>query len=79
MAKAQGISMTTLIIAAICLIVLVVLIIIFTGNLNKWGIDIKSCAARGGKSCSTQPCTPKQTEIPNVCPTNQYCCVDILD
>ena len=79
MKKAQGISMTTIIVAAICLIVLVVIIIIFTGNINTWGSDVKSCQARGGNKCSTTECTDKQTEIPNICPSNQYCCIDIRD
>jgi len=79
MKKAQGMSLTTLIIAAICLIVLVVMIIIFTGNINKWGTDVKSCVARGGKCLPNTCAIGTQTEIPNVCPSGQFCCVNILD
>jgi hypothetical protein len=79
MTKAQSISMTTLIIAAICLIVLIVIIVIFTGNINQWGANVKTCVARGGNPCSTQKCTDKQTEVPNICPSGQYCCIDIRD
>jgi hypothetical protein len=37
MKKAQGLSMTTIVIAALALLVLVVLVLIFTGRLNLWG------------------------------------------
>ncbi len=40
MKKAQGISINTIIIAAIALIVLVVLIAIFTGRIGIWGQGI---------------------------------------
>ena len=48
--KAQGISINTIIIAAIALIVLVVLITIFTGYTGQWGkkvtkVQTKVCGA----------------------------------
>jgi len=79
MKKAQGISMNVIIIAAICLIVLIVVIMIFTGNIKGWGSEVKSCAAKGGKACSATACTDKQVEMPNVCSSNEHCCVNILD
>ena len=56
--KAQGISINTIIIAAIALIVLVVLITIFTGYTGQWGkkvgrVESKVCMnadARDGKT-----------------------------
>lgn len=79
MKKAQGISMTTIVVAAICLIVLVVIIVIFTGNINTWGGDIKSCTAKGGKSCGGACNAETQVEVPNVCPSGQHCCIDVRD
>ncbi len=46
--KAQGISINTIIIAAIALIVLVILVMIFTGRMGIFGKDI---SAIGNKYC----------------------------
>ena len=40
MKKSQGLSMTTIIVAALTMIVLVVLIAIFTGKIGKFGVNI---------------------------------------
>ena len=48
--KAQGISITTIIVAAIALIVLVVLIAVFTGRMGIWGIGLDE--AGKGVECS---------------------------
>ena len=40
MKKAQGLSMTTIIVAALAVIVLIVLIAIFTGRIGNFGEDI---------------------------------------
>lgn len=49
MKKAQGISINTIIIAAIALIVLVVLIAIFTGRMGIFGKDLSD--AQKGQLC----------------------------
>lgn len=59
--KAQGISINTIIIAAIALIVLVVLVMIFTGRMGAWVGGVDSCINKGGE-CQTI-CTSEQTEI----------------
>ena len=46
--KAQGMSMRTIVIAAIALLVLVVLIMIFTGRIGGFTKDLDSCAAQAG-------------------------------
>ncbi len=57
--KAQGISINTIIIAAIALIVLVVLIAVFAGRMGIWGKDMDdaektiSCSAAGGAWASS--------------------------
>jgi len=52
MKKAQGISINTIIIAAIALIVLVVLIAVFTGRISLWGTGLDQ--AQTGKTCNEQ-------------------------
>jgi hypothetical protein len=46
--KAQGISMNVIIIAALALIVLVVLVMIFTGRIGMFTGGVKSCSAMAG-------------------------------
>ncbi len=41
MKKAQGLSMTTIVVAAIALLVLVVLVLIFTGRLNLFSTGVQ--------------------------------------
>ena len=48
--KAQGISITTIIVAAIALIVLVVLIAVFTGRMGIFGRDLTT--AQDGSLCT---------------------------
>lgn len=49
--KAQGLSLTTIIIAIIALLVLVVVALIFTGSLNEFAQRIKTIFT-GQKTCS---------------------------
>jgi len=83
MKKGQGLSLTTIIIAAIGLIVLVVLVAIFTGQIGSWGQAIsKEQKVTGCKdlkppgTCRTNCSSAEQTAygIPGCLPT-QYCCV----
>ena len=48
MKKAQGLSMNVIIIAALALLVLVVLSVVFIGKTGKWGADIGKCVTNGG-------------------------------
>tara|TARA_Y100000310_G_C20695215_1_gene825197 strand:- start:4013 stop:4324 length:312 start_codon:yes stop_codon:yes gene_type:complete len=48
--KSQGLSINTIILAALALIVLVVMVLIFTGQIQVFSKSV-SCDARGGK-CS---------------------------
>lgn len=50
--KAQGISINTIIIAAIALIVLVVLVMVFTGRISIFGKGVDS-VFKGGKCVDT--------------------------
>ena len=58
--KAQGLSINTIIIAAIALVVLVVLIAIFTGRLGMFskGLgDVGKCQNLGGTCLNANSCT----------------------
>ncbi len=48
MKKAQGISMNVIIIAAIALLVLVVLSVIYIGRMGTWGKTTNDCESNGG-------------------------------
>jgi len=50
MKKAQGMSMQTIVIAAVALLVLIVLIAIFSGRMGTWGSGLDS--ATEGSDCS---------------------------
>lgn len=47
--KGQGISINVIIIAAIALLVLVILSIIFTGRMGIFSHQVNSCSAKGGQ------------------------------
>jgi hypothetical protein len=81
MKKAQGLSMTTIIIAALALLVLVVLALIFSGRMRVFGTETKACRNLGGE-CGNTACNPeKQVRLMKaLCPEGQdYCCLDRED
>ena len=63
MKKAQGISINTIIIAAIALIVLIILIAVFTGRIGIWGrgLDDTSNPKCSGYIIPTQDCPVTET------------------
>lgn len=60
--RAQGLSLNTIIIAALVLLVLVILAVIFTGRMGKWGIATQECTNQGG-TCMVN-CTTGYTQHP---------------
>ena len=54
--KAQGLSLTVIVIGIIVLVVLVVLVFIFTGRTGKFSGDIAKCEARGGTCMEKSIC-----------------------
>jgi len=53
--KAQGLSLNVIIIAALALLVLVILAVIFMGRIGMFGKESGDCATFGG-SCSRTDC-----------------------
>lgn len=79
MKKAQGISITTIIVAAIALIVLIVLVAIFTGKLGTWGKDVgefqKTTCEAQGYSCVDGGCAENQVQVYGfTCDGGKICC-----
>jgi hypothetical protein len=75
--KAQGISMNVIIIAAIALLVLVILSVIFIGRMGSFGRETGNCASQGG-SCTTEPfCPTGSIQRDLTCPEGQICCIDV--
>lgn len=62
MKKAQGLSLNTIVIAALVLIVLVVLLVVFLNQTGRFGTTLRSCAAQGGTCWSS--CAADQAELP---------------
>ncbi|MFC1768439.1 hypothetical protein ACFLZX_01620 [Nanoarchaeota archaeon] len=52
MKKGQGISLNTIIIAAIALIVLVVIIAVFTGRMGGWTVGLKNIVGDTNTDCN---------------------------
>lgn len=67
--RGQGLSLTTIVVAAIALLVLVILSVIFIGRMTAFSIESSACKNAGGKclvSCSgTRP-----TAVPFSCVNN---------
>lgn len=75
--KAQGLSMSVIVIAALVLIVLVVVIGIFTVNSGKFSDDIVSCGVRGG--ICEESCGTNQRQIDAECSEGKQCCLTIFN
>ncbi|MBI4452419.1 hypothetical protein HY637_03245 [Candidatus Woesearchaeota archaeon] len=80
--KSQGLSVNTIIIAALALGVLIVLIVIFTGGIGKTSQNLGSCILKGGQ-CQLPggKCPegyPIQIFVSGECeksPTKNLCCI----
>ena len=79
--KAQGLSLNMVIMAAIALIILVIIVAIFTGNLGKFGVGVSACSTKSG-TCK-ESCVDGETAIIAKCPeagqdeTLIKCCVTV--
>ena len=82
--RAQGLSVDTIIIAAIALLVLVVLSVIFIGRGGRFGLDVEKCINKGGTcvgpvaGAERGVCSAGQTQVNFVCENeNEVCCLPI--
>jgi hypothetical protein len=80
--RAQGISINVIVVAAIALLVLVVLAVVFLGQTGKFTQGVNDCQSNGG-SCTTGACPSGTIEYSsNKCPdtssgARQSCCVKV--
>ena len=81
--KAQGLSMTTIVVAALALLVLVVLALVFTGRMGEFSAGVKdaatcnqACAAAGlGGSDASATCdADDKNRLPGF--KDDCCCTD---
>lgn len=81
--RGQGLSLNVIIIAAIALLVLVVLSMIFTGKLGGWTKAQNECAANGGTCVDdASACTGENAQLMTrySCPnadTGEVCCLTL--
>jgi len=84
--KAQGLSITFIIVAVLGLLVLIIVGVIFSGGAKKFSTGLQDCRAKQG-TCTTKEkpnCESGQTEIFNaVCAgtdnhENPKCCVTVF-
>jgi len=81
--KAQGISLTVVVIAALALLVLVILSVVFIGRMGGWGVDVNDCENKGGKCAATcgegdaaaYPTPYISWSCPKEGSTDQTCCI----
>ena len=75
--KAQGLSLNTIIIAALVIMVLIILGLVFMGRMGSFGQKQESCQAKGG-TCRTE-CAEGQMEttgfLGGACPEEHSCCI----
>ena len=80
--KAQGISMNVIIIAAIALLVLVILSVIFIGRMGSFGRITGDCTTQGGR-CLASPCNVQTPPMASNSGLNceeestPYCCLPV--
>jgi len=82
--RGQGLSMDTIVIAAIALLVLVILALIFTGKIGKTRVEMDKCDTQGGKCVATAvECSSEYQKVvssyscPDIDGQKQLCCVSI--
>jgi len=81
--RGQGISLHTIVIAAIALIVLIILVFIFTGRINIFGEGLEDCASKAGgvRKCA-EDCSETYGKgyvpIPGTDCDPEMCCVKIF-
>ena len=73
-AKAQGLSLNTIVIAALVLIVLVVVIAIFSGAMGDAAEWFSSCSSKNGQCLSEDQCENRFVVPGRGCGDNEVCC-----
>ncbi len=75
--KRAEISLNVIIVAAICLLVLIVLLFIFSDRIGAFALGVKSCTSQSGvckTSCDAGEPIVQKTDCDR---TNKVCCVKL--
>lgn len=76
--KSQGLPLNTIIIAAIALVVLVVILLIFSDNIRDFSKNMKSCTAKGGECIDKGLCIGDKADLGQKdCKEGKTCCMEI--
>lgn len=74
--KTAELSVNIIILIVLGLIILLVIVTIFSKQSGRTSTALNSCESRGGSCVASGSCT-RGSNIPNVCPSPQICCVEI--
>lgn len=74
--KGFELSMNVIVVSAIALVVLVVVVLIFTGKIRDTNTDLAKCETRGGNCDSARPCPSGSVEVRGECSTG-VCCIPL--
>ncbi len=75
MKRGQGMSVNVIIIAALALLVLVILAVVFLGRMDIFGTQTNSCTSQGGKCTTGGTCDEGYSKLPLKCPNeDDVCC-----
>ena len=78
MKKGQGLSLTTIVVAAIALLVLVILSVIFIGRMGGFAGQVGECANKGGKCMTIEACGVS-AQLPYTCAAEgEVCCATTI-
>ena len=76
--KAQGLSINTIVVSAIAVVILVVLILVFTGKIGLFNKNVSACAQNGGHCTTDASCGDNARNVNYQCPDdNQICCMSV--
>ena len=85
--KSQGLSLNTIIVAALALLVLIIIAMIFTGRIKLFRESSEDCVANGGRCVSDdqnaqgeyENCNDEYQQVKYQwkCPEDQICCLQI--
>lgn len=74
MGKAQGLSLNTIVIAALVVLVLVILAAVFMGRMSVFTGQVSDCKGE----CRDDTCRQGETEISGECDDDyEVCCIDL--
>ncbi len=81
--KAQGLSLNTVVIAAIALLVLIIIASIFSGKLSLFSTDTRLCENKGDRAhcVDAEECPAGEAKVGDFSNTNcrKSCCLPLYD